>query len=329
MQSRRRFIQHASALTVAPGLLASGLGQAQPAKPTRFIVGFTAGGGADLIARLMADGMREEFPHGVMIDNRVGAGGRLAIDYVKASEPDGNTVLVTPDFPMTLYPHSYPRLSYDPTKDLVPISVLGVGNIALAVGPGVPASVRTVAEYLRWCRQKPENATYGTSGAGSSYHFAGLMLGKARGVEFVHVGYRGSAPSVQDTAAGQIPACVTSVLDCLQFYKAGKLRILGTFGTERDPFVPEVPTILEAGIQDVSARVWLGTYAPRGTPAARIEKLNAAFNRVSLQLSVAARMEAIAFKPVRLTPQESAQMLADDISTWGPVVKASGFTASD
>lgn len=328
MQSRRQFIGRAAAVA-APSLLGPGRSQAESAKLARIVVGFAAGGGADIIARLMADNMREEFSGGVLIDNRIGAGGRLAIDYVKAAEPDGNTVLVSPDFPLTVYPHSYPKLSYDPVKDLMPVSVLGEGNVTLAVGPGVPASVRTLEDYLKWCREKPVNATYGSSGAGSSYHFAGLMLGRARGIDFVHVGYRGSAPSVQDTAAGQIPACVSSVLDCLQFYKAGKLRLLATFGTQRDAFVPEVPTIIESGVQGVTARVWLGAFVPRGTPAARIERLNAAFNRVGLQPTVAARMETIAFKPVRLTPQGSAKMLADDIANWGPVVKASGFTAVD
>lgn len=328
MQTRRQFIEGTAAIA-ALGLLGPELSQAERAKPARIVVGFAAGGGADIIARLMADNMREEFPGGVLIDNRIGAGGRLAIDYVKAAEPDGNTILVSPDFPLTVYPHSYPKLSYDPVKDLMPVSVLGEGNVTIAVGPAVPAAVRTLDDYLRWCREKPVNATYGSSGAGSSYHFAGLMLGKAHGIDLVHVGYRGSAPSVQDTAAGQIPACVSSVLDCLQFYKAGKLRLLATFGTQRDAFVPEVPTIVESGLQGVTARVWLGAFVPRGTPAARIERLNAAFNRVGLQPAVATRMEAIAFKPVRLTPQGSAKMLAEDIANWGPVVKASGFTAVD
>lgn len=328
MQTRRHIIERAAALAL-PGLIGPGMSRAESTKLGRMVVGFAAGGGADIIARLMADNMRDEFPAGVVIDNRIGAGGRLAIDHVKAAEPDGNTVLISPDFPLTVYPHSYPKLSYDPIKDLMPVSVLGEGNVTLAVGPGVPASVRTLEDYLKWCREKPVNATYGSSGAGSSYHFAGLMLGRARGIDFVHVGYRGSAPSVQDTAAGQIPACVSSVLDCLQFYKAGKLRLLATFGTQRDTFVPEVPTIIESGVQGVMARVWLGAFVPRGTPAARIEKLNAAFNRVGLQPNVASRMEAIAFKPVRLTPQASAKMLAEDIANWGPVVKASGFTAAD
>jgi tripartite-type tricarboxylate transporter receptor subunit TctC len=328
MYTRRQFVRTVSKVSAAAAI-APGYSEAESAKLARIVVGFAAGGGADIVARLMADNLRDVFPSGVVVDNRIGAGGRLAIDYVKAADHDGNTLLVSPDSPLTVYPHSYPKLSYDPIKDLMPVAILGEGNLALAVGPAVPASVRTVEDYLRWCREKPENATYGTSGAGSSYHFAGLMLAKARGVDFVHVPYRGSGPSVQDTAAGQIPATVASVLDCLQFYRASKLRILATFGRKRDAFVPEVPTVLESGIRGVTARVWLGVFAPKGTPEARIEQLNAAFNKVGLLPNMAPKMEAIAFAQLRLTAKESANMLAEDLATWGPVVKASGFKATD
>lgn len=324
----RRSLIGSTPLVLAASALGANLAQAQPAKTMRLIVGFPPGAGTDIIARLVSDSLRTDYPGAIVVENRVGAGGRLAVNYVKAAPADGQTILVTSDFPLTVYPHSYSNVGYDPKADLNPIAVLGVGNIVLCVGPLVPESVRTVEEYLSWCKKGDKNPTFG-SVSGSSFHFAGLMLGKARGVDLLHVGYRGMAPAVQDTIAGQIPACLVSVTDCLQFHKAGKARILGSFGKERDPFVPDVPTMAEAGFKDVSARVWVGAFAPRGTPQDVVERLNKHMTRYGDAAGAKERLAAMAITPTHQSPAESRQMLHDDLALWGPVIKASGFKADD
>lgn len=298
-------------------------------KPSRFIVGFAPGGGTDVIARMVADAMRPEYPGGLIVENKPGAASRIAVETVKASSPDGSTLLVTPDFALTVYPHSFQRLSYDPLKDLVPVAPICIAGMALCVGPAVAAAVKTPDDYLKWCKANPKTAVFGSPGAGSSFHFAGLMLGKARGVDLTHVGYKGGAPALQDVIGGQIPAVVTSVGEAMPFIKAGRLRVLATFGAERDRFAPDAPTMVESGFKDVVAEAWVGLLAPARTPADVVAKTAAALNKATTGDALTERLATYSMRPLTLDSSQFGTMLRSDLERWGPVVKASGFTADE
>lgn len=327
---RRQFLNMGAVSALLPLAAAPGLARAVvTSKPSRFIVGFAPGGGTDTIARMVADALRPDYPGGLIVENKPGAASRIAVETVKTSEPDGSTLLVTPDFSLTVYPHSFRKLSYDPLKDFVPVAPICIAGIALCVGSMVPASVKTPGDYLDWCKANPKMAAFGSPGAGSSFHFAGLMLGKARGVELTHVGYKGGAPALNDVVGGQIPAVVTSVGEAMPFIKAGRLRALATFGAERDRFAPEAPTMIESGFKDVVAQAWVGVLAPAKTPDDVVNRTMVALNRAAAGAELAERLAGYSMRPLVMNSSQFDAMLRSDIERWGPVVEASGFTADE
>lgn len=330
MSTRRQFIGASMAGSIAaivPG--AAAWAQAAGAKGARFVVGFAPGGGTDTIARMVADSVRAAYPEGLIVENKPGASSRIAVDFVKAAAPDGQTMLITPDFALTVYPHSFRKLSYDPLKDLIPVATVALAGIALCAGPSVPESVKNASDYIEWCRADPKRATFGSPGAGSSFHFAGIMMGRAKGVEMQHVGYKGGAPALQDVMGGQIPVNVCAVGEAIPFLQSGRLRVLGTFGTKRDPFAPEAPTMVESGFKDVVAEAWIGALMPAKTPQEVVAKAAAALNQATASGVLTERLGKYGMKPLTNTPEQFALLLKADIERWGPVVKASGFTAED
>ena len=327
---RRQFLHIGAAGAMLPLVGAPGFARATvTAKPSRFVVGFAPGGGTDTIARMVADTVRADYPGGLIVENKPGAASRMAVETVKAAEADGSTLLVTPDFSLTVYPHSFRKLSYDPLKDLVPVAPVALAGLALCAGPMVPASVKTPGDYLEWCKANPKMASFGSPGAGSSFHFAGLMLAKARGVELSHIGYKGGAPALQDVVGGQIPANICAIGEALQFVKAGRLRVLGTFGPERDRFAPDAPTMVESGFKDVVAQAWVGVLAPAKTPADVVARTAAALNKATSGNALTERLAGYGMRPLTMTSSEFDAMLRSDIQRWAPVVKASGFTADE
>ncbi|MFT3804929.1 MAG: tripartite tricarboxylate transporter substrate-binding protein [Burkholderiaceae bacterium] len=327
---RRRFL----GLSASGGLAALGLSPrlssaAVTTRPSRFVVGFAPGGGTDTIARMVADAVGSQYPGGLIVENKPGAASRIAVETVKAADADGSTLLVTPDFALTVYPHSFAKLGYDPLKDLVAVAPVALAGIALCAGPMVPATVRTPVDYLDWVKANPAMSSFGSPGAGSSFHFAGLMLGKARGIELNHIAYKGGAPALQDVIGGQIPANVCAIGEALQFIKAGNLRALGTFGTERDRFAPETPTMVESGFKDVVAQAWIAVFAPAKTPADVVARTAAALNAATSGGALTDRLAGYGMRPLTMSSGELAAMLRGDLDRWGPVVKASGFKAQD
>ena len=330
MINRRRFLNIGAAGALLPLAGAPRFARAQVVtKPARFVVGFAPGGGTDTIARMVSDVIRADYPGGLLVENKPGASSRIAVETVKAAEPDGTTLLMTPDFALTVYPHSFRKLNYDPLKDFIPVATVALAGVALCVGPAVPASVMNPVDYIEWCRANPKLGTFGSPGAGSSFHFAGLMLGKAKGVDLTHIGYKGGAPALQDVVGGQIPANVCAVGEAMPFVKAGRLRILGTFGPERDRFAPDAPTMVESGFKEVVAQAWIGVLAPARTPADIVARTMAALNRATSGNLLTDRLAGYSMRPLTATSKEFDAMLRDDLQRWGPVVKASGFTADD
>jgi len=315
--------------------LAAGAALAFPAraqttvKPVRIIVPFPAGGGTDVLARLVAEKMRGAYAPAVIVENRVGASGRTGVEAVKNADPDGTTLLFTPDFLMTVYPSSFRKLSYDPLRDFAPVAIVASSGLALAAGPALPAQVRTVKEYLDWARANPRQASYATTSAGGTPHFVGVMLAQASGVELTPVHYKGGGPALNDLVGGQVPVSVNPIGELLPQLKGGKVRVLATTGAKRSKFLPDVPTMAESGFADIQLSPWLGFFAPARTPADVVKRLSNGINDAVQSGDTQQNLIKFGMESAVATPIGFAEIVRQDIEKWRPIVKASGFAAED
>jgi len=294
--------------------------------PIRIVLGFAAGGSVDGVGRLLAEQIGTGLGRAAIVENRTGAAGRLAIEAVKASAPDGDTLLLVPQGPMTLFTHVFRGLKFDPIKDFAPISRICIGDYGLTVGPSVPA--KDFAGFRDWLKGAGGGASYGSPGAGTIPHFLGVATARALGVPMTHVPYRGSALAVTDVAGGQIPCMVSPVGDAIEQHKAGRVRIVATMGAKRSPFLDGVPTLKESGI-DLDVPLWYGLYAPAAVPPATLERLRAT---VVASLGTPASKERLARLGLEPAPSTAAELTAlqqRESAMWGPLVKASGFTPED
>ena len=329
MNNRRQFIQASAATAVMGGFAMPSFAQALPLEQVKIINGFPVGGSADTTSRRVGEklGSSAFTKNAAVVENKTGAAGRIAIEAVKAASPDGTTLLLTPYSMMAIYPHIYKQLSYDPFTDLMPVAMASSLVHGLAVGPMVPATVRTVKDYLAWAKANPKDASYGSPAAGSTPHFLGALLGLNNGVDLKHIPYRGSTPGVTDLIGGQLASMFTPHGDFLANHRAGKLRILATSGKQRSAFVPEIPTFIESGFPDLIVEEWFGFYAPAKTPANIIASANAAINAALKEKSV---IDSLAIQGLLPVGGTAAQMAADQklqFDAWGPIVKKIGFTA--
>ena len=324
MITRRDLILGGAALALSRGLAAQ-----TTVKTVRIIVPFPAGGGTDVLARLVADKMRGQYAPAVIVENRVGASGRTGVEAVKNAEPDGTTLLFTPDFLMTVYPHSFRKLSYDPLKDFVPVAVIASSGLAFAAGPGLPAEIKTLKEYLDWAKANPKQASFATTSAGGTPHFVGVMLAQASGVELTPVHYKGGGPALNDLLGGQVPVSVNPIGELLPHLKGGKIRVLATTGAKRSKFLPDVPTMTESGFPNIVLSPWLGFFAPARTPADVVKRLSNGINDAAQSGDTQQNLVKFGMEPAAATPVGFAEMVRQDIEKWRPIVKASGFTAED
>lgn len=326
MLTRRRLLVQSLA---APAIIAASRRSfAQAKRILRLIVGFPAGGGTDIIARILAERMQVPFASAIIVENKPGAAARASVDYVKNAEPDGSTLLFTPDFPITLYPHSFRKLSYDPLRDLVPVAPAARSMLTYNIGPMVPASVRSLADFVAWCRANPANANYATTAAGGTPHFVGVMFAAAAHLAMTPVHYRGGAPALQDLIGGHVPAGINPISETLTQAKSGNIRILAVTGARRSAFLPDVPTMREQGF-DVVVQSWLGAFAPARTPADAVRELGAAINAAAKSPAMAQSLAKFGNEPAIETPEQFAATVRADYDRWAPVVKASGFVAED
>ncbi len=299
------------------------------AKSTRIVVGSSVGGVHDVVARLIADRIRGQYAPTVIVENRTGASGRIAVDYVKGSEPDGSSILLAHASSMVIFPHVYKKLTYDPLRDFTPVSAISVFHHTLTVGPAVPAGVKTVAEFVQWCRANPKQAAYATPAAGDMTHFIGVMLARAAGIELTNVPYKGAAPAMLDLLGGQIPAAIISIGTALPYVKAGKLRVLATSGPTRSRYLPQVLSFKESGYKDIEVQDWNGVFVPLKTPPDTVAKLNVAINNALKSDAIAEGFAKLGVEAAIETPASFAAMVKAEYDRWGPIVKASGFSLDD
>jgi tripartite-type tricarboxylate transporter receptor subunit TctC len=298
-------------------------------KTVRIIVPFPAGGGTDVLARIVADKLRGNYAPAAIVENRVGASGRTGVEAVKNAEPDGTTLLFTPDFLMTVYPHSFKKLSYDPLKDFVPVALVARSGLALAAGPALPLEIKTVRDYVGWAKTNPKNAFYATTSAGGTPHFVGVMLARDSGVALSPVHYKGGAPALQDLMGGQIPVSINPVSELLPQLQGGKIRALAVTSGERSKFLPDVPTMKESGFPEIVLAPWLGFFAPAKTPPDVVKRLANGIADATAFGDTQRSFLKMGMDAVAMTQVGFAGVLKSDLERWGPIVKASGFTAED
>ena len=310
----------------ALAMLASPGAQAQADKPPlRILVGFPPGGSADVIARLLAERLPGQLGgQNVVVENKPGAAGRIAIDLLKSAAPDGNTVLVMPSGPVVLFPHVYKKLNYDVNKDLAPISQLAGFQFCVVSGP--KSNVKNMTELVARAKADPSTASYGSSGNGTVPHFLGLMIGDAVGIDFQHVPFQGGAPAMTALMGGHIGYTMDVVTEALEQHRAGKVRVIAVTGAQRAPQLPEVPTLREQGVA-MDASAWFAMYGPGGLPAATAQRLSGAVQAALKDPALAQRMTALGLDPIGGTPEQLALVQRADLAKWAKPVKASGFQA--
>ena len=298
-------------------------------KPLKIVVGFPPGGSADTLARTLAQQLTGLAPS-VIVDNKPGAGGRIALEATKNADPDGSTLVLTPASMMAVYPHIFRKLPYDPVADFAPIGRVAAAPFVVAVGPMVPKDVLTLADFVKWAKANPSKASYGSSGAGSIPHFTGVALGKAANLDWTHVAYKGAAPAINDLLGGQIAANLSVMSNALPHIQSGKLRALAISSSQRSAALPHVPTFAEAGFRDATTVEWFGVFAPARTPADVIARLSVALNTAERSKAFQEALTKGSFEAHGAdTPASFANALKSDLSRWSQIVKASGFTPED
>jgi tripartite-type tricarboxylate transporter receptor subunit TctC len=327
MTTRREFlslVRKAALASASAGLpfpACAQIGQA------RLLVGFGAGGAIDVIARMLVDTMKD-YSTSCIVDNRPGAGGRLALNVLKTSPGDGATMILTPASDITIFPHVYKTLSYDPPKDFIPVSPVCSFPFLITVGPMVPLSVKTLADFTDWCRVNPKLATYGTAAAGSMLHFTGVTLAKAGNFQFVHLPY-GGPNGIQDLIGGRIAATIYPIGTALPHVQSGAIRAVATTGPQRSAALPDVPTVGEAGYPGLEATEWFGVLVPANTPDATVGRLNAAIRTAVNTDRFKTGAAKLSVDPMSVTTADFAQLIKSDSERWGPIVSASGFSPED
>lgn len=327
--TRREFTR---TLATAAAATASGLGlplaaraQATP-ELAKILCGFPPGGTSDAISRRIADKLRGNYAANVVVDNKPGAGGQIAITMLRDSQADGSHLLLTPSSMLSIYPFTYPKLPYKPLSDLQPVSLACNFNHAFGVGPAVPDSVKTFKDFLAWARANPDKANYGSPAAGSMPHMIGALLSILTGTPLNHVPYRGSAPGIQDLLAGQIAAMSSPVGDYLPYLKTGKLRLLAISGINRSPFVPDVPTYRQQGIP-VTVREWYGVFLPGKASPQAARRASAYMQTALAQPDLVSSMAQLGMEVQSSSPQALADLIKADVEEWRRLIKQIGFTA--
>jgi tripartite-type tricarboxylate transporter receptor subunit TctC len=297
-------------------------------KVVHVIVGFPAGGGTDIVARVLADALTGTYAADIIVEDKPGASARLAVEYVKNAPADGSVMLFTPDFPLTLYPSSFKSLNYDPVNDFIAVATAAKGMLTLVVGSAIPADVKTLVGFIAWCKANAGKANVADTSAGGTPHFTIVMLAHEAGVTLTPVHYRGGAPAMEDLIGGHVPASINPVSEVIAFAKAGSIRPLAVTGEARSPFLPDVPTMKEQGF-NVVVESYSGVFLPAKTPAPIAGALDYAVHKATTSKQMIDNLAKFGTEPGYLSTPDFTAWIKEEIARWGPVVKASGFVATE
>jgi len=289
----------------------------------RIINGFPPGSTVDVVARKVAELLSGKYAKNVIVENRTGAGGQLAVTGMRSASPDGSTILLTPMSILGVYPHTYAKLPYDPLNDLAPVSKAVTYEYGIAVGPAVPEEITDINGLIDWFKKNPNMANIGSPATGSTLHFVGELLSRSTNTPITHVGYRGSSPGISDMLGGVLSAFCSPIGS---FLGQPGLRVLATSGSQRNRFMPEVKTLAEQGFSEMVYQEWYGIFVPANTPDSKIEKLSQLIQTVLKDPSVLTVTNLNGQEITPSTPEELKIALAEDTKRWGEIVKSIGFT---
>jgi tripartite-type tricarboxylate transporter receptor subunit TctC len=308
------------ALALAGGALAQGN---YPTRPVTMVVGFAPGGGTDTVARIVAKNLSESLGQQVLVENKAGAGGNIATDYVAHAEPDGYTILLGNVGSLAVAPHMIANLGYDPLRDFAPITMAVVFANVLVVQPSLP--VQSLADFVKLAQDKPGSVTFGSSGIGGAGHLAGELLKERANIDMIHVPYKGGGPAMQGMLGGQVMSIFATPVSAGGQIKAGKVRAIATTGPTRAALLPEVPTVAESGYPGYEAMNWYAYVAPAKTPKEIVERLNRELVKALNNADVAALLHQQGLEPSPGSPAELARYIEREYQTWGRVVKRAGI----
>ena len=296
--------------------------EAYPTKPIRFIAPFPAGGTTDVLSRILAQKLTDSLGRQMVVDNRAGASGNIGHELAAKTAPDGYTLLMSSNVALVTNPHLYKRLGFDPLNDFAPISVVGKAGNVLVVHPSVP--VRSVAQLLALARARPGQLNFGSGGRGTGAHVAGEILKTATGINIVHVPYKGGILAVIDLVAGQIDMVFSDMVPAVPQIKGGRLRALAVTSEQRSPTLPDLPTMVEAGVKEPIPDTWWAMLAPRGTPAAIISRLNADLAQIMKLPDVQEKYAGLGVFTVHTTPERVMELVRIETPKMGKILKAAG-----
>lgn len=321
--SRRNYLRLAVGLAGLSAIAPDAIAQTYPARPVRIIVGFAPGGAADITARLIAQWLTDQLGQQFVVENRPGAGTNIGTEAVVNSATDGYTLLLV-SVANTVNATLYEKLSFDFLHDIVPVAGLVRGPLVMDLALSVPA--KTVPDFIAYAKANPGKINMASAGNGTPGHMAGELFKLSTGLDLVHVPYRGAAPALTDVLAGQVQLLFDNLPTSLEHIRAGKVRALAVTTAERSPAVPDLPTVAEF-VPEYEVSSWFGIGAPRGTPAAVIDKLNATINDGLAAAKLQARIAEMASVPMRLSPAQFGTLLVAETAKWARVVKLSGARA--
>jgi len=322
---RRSALAMLGGLALAPLAFAAEANPFPSSLPIKVLIGVPAGGTQDVLTRAIGQQVRESLGP-LIVDNRSGASGRIAVEAVKAAPPDGHTLLLGTAGMMTMFPSAYRNLSYDPVRDFVPIINAARFELALVVNKDVP--VTTLAEFITWAKAQGDSVSFASYGAGTPSHFLGEMLNRAAGLKMVHIPYRGSSPARQDVMGGAVPVYFDTVGGAQQMLPSGRVKVLATSGEKRSPLMPGLPSFFESGYKDVVATAWFAYYAPLKTPQPVIEKLRVEFTRAVNERGVRQLLLQNGMYPIADNSEALVKTMREDTARWATIIKAVGFQAN-
>ena len=326
--NRRHAVKALAGLAAAGGWGMAGTAWAQQGVP-RILVGFPAGGSIDVVARRLAESWRGRTGLTTVVEQKVGAGGRIALATLKDAPPDGLTMVLSPSSMLTIYPHVYKRLQYKPATDFIAVTPIALSTCGFMVGPKVPESVKTLRQFAEWTKTQTEPQGYASPAAGAMPHFLGTQFARAAGIALTHVPYRGAAPGLQDQMGGQVASGCFSVGDCLPHIPTGRVRVLGVTDTKRSRFLPDVTTFEEQGFTGIHGVESYGLYLPAKTSAAQVERIGDLARQAIKEPAVVESLAKLGFEPISSTTEEFTRQLAQERDRWAPVVAASGFSSEE
>lgn len=322
MISRRMIVIAGAAAALCGAVAAPALAQEYPVKPIRLIVPFPPGGGTDILARVVGQKMSETLGQPVIVENKPGAGGNIGVDLAAKAQPDGHTIVIGQTANLAVNPTLYPKLPYNPLKDLEPVGLIASAPLAIVVPAASP--FKTLADPIALAKTKPGDITFASPGNGTVAHLSGELIQKAAGIRFEHIPYKGAAQALTDLLGGQVHLYSSSVPTALGHIRSGKLRAIAVTSTRRVPDLPDTPTVAELGFPGFEASTWFGLLAPAGTPRPVIAKLHLHLMKALDSTSVQEKIKAEGAGKLTSTPDEFRAFLVGEVEKWGKIVRDSG-----